>query len=283
MALIVRHLHKTYGSQVALNNVDLTLSGGVVALLGANGSGKSTLLRILATLLKPDLGDISFGVWSYRQHERQLRTQIGYLPQDLELLDSLTTRSFLHYLARLRGGQVESILAKFQLQTVADQPIRNLSSGQIRRVSIAQAFLGSPCLLLLDELTRGLDVTEEERIFRLLAQNDSLVIFSTHIPEQAAHIAQTVIVLHTGRVLFCGTPDELRAIAAGQVYELTVSSDSLPQLTTSLHISRVFSSGVETRLRVIGKPAFADSLIVNPSLEDAYLLLTHGVKVKESG
>jgi ABC-2 type transport system ATP-binding protein len=278
MALIVRNLRKTYGLQVALNGVDLTLSGGVVALLGANGSGKSTLLRILATLSKPDAGDITFDGWSYAQRERQLRAQIGYLPQDLELPDTLTPRKLLSYLANLRGGHAGDVLATLQLEAVANQPFRKLSGGQLRRVGIAQALLGSPRLLLLDELARGLDALERARVFRLVSQCGKLVIFSTHIPEEAESIAETIIVLHQGGVLFCGALAEMRALAEGRVYELRVPVDALPRMTASLLVSRVVTSEDTALLRVIGKPVGIEATAVAPSLEDAYLLLTGRVQ-----
>jgi ABC-2 type transport system ATP-binding protein len=272
MALIVRKLRKSYGTQVALRDVDLTLHEGVVALLGANGSGKSTLMRTLATLTKPDSGEVSLDGHDYTQHERQLRAQIGYLPQDFEVPEMFTPRKLLAYLANLRGGNVDEVLTSLHLEALADQQIRQLSGGQIRLVGVAQALLGKPHLMLLDELAHGLDFIERERVFRVVAQLCKLVIFSTHIPDDAARIAQTGVVLHQGRVLFCGALDDLRTSAAGEVYEMCAASEALPQLVDSLVVSRVTLQGSSVLLRVIGKPP-CDAVVVEPSLEDAYLWL----------
>lgn len=277
MALIVRNLGKRYGPQVALRGVDLTLSRGVVALLGANGSGKSTLLRVLSTLCKPDDGELSFEGWIYGQHERYLRAHIGYLPQDFEMPDTLTPRRLLTYLTQLRGGEVGQVMRALHLEEFADQSFHKLSTGQIRLVGVAQALLGNPKLLLLDELGRGLDVVERERVFRVVTGCGKLTIFSTHIPEEAERIAQTVIVLHEGQVLYCGGVETLRAVAIGQVYEFYTPTETLSQAMASMPISRMIPHGSYSLVRSIGKPTQPEATVVAPSLEDAYLTLTRNL------
>ena len=273
MMLMVRSLSKTYGSRVALNNVDFALDSGVVALLGANGSGKSTLLRTLATLTQPDSGEMRFERLSYAQHQRQLRTQIGYLPQDFELPDGLTARKFLTYLARLRKGNVDEVISALDLEALVNQPCHKLSGGQIRLIGIAQALLGTPRLLLLDELARGLDISERERVLRVITQHTKLTLFSTHIPEDVENIAQAVIVLHQGQVLFCGALDDLRACALGKVHEICVEPKFVSKHVESMLVSRVTPGDSCVRLRVIGERPI-DGIEVNPSLADAYLQLT---------
>jgi ABC-2 type transport system ATP-binding protein len=273
MTLKVRSLSKTYGSQIALSNVDFELDNGVVALLGANGSGKSTLLRTLATLTQPDSGEIIFKGLSYARHQRQLRTQIGYLPQDFELPEGLTPRKFLTYLARLRNGNVDAVISALNLEALVDQPCRKLSGGQMRLMGIAQALLGTPRLLLLDELARGLDISERERVLRVVTQHTKLTLFSTHIPEDVENIAQTVIVLHQGRVLFCGTVEALRACALGKVYEICVEPDAVSRYVESMLVSRVTPNDSCVRLRVVGERP-VHGIEVNPTLADAYLQLT---------
>lgn len=274
MVLIVRNLSKRYGGQPALHSVNLALSGGTVALLGANGSGKSTLLRILATLCQPDTGDLSFAGWIYGRDRRSLRAHIGYLPQDFEMPDTLTPDRLLTYLARLRGGDITQVIAALHLDGFASQPFHRLSGGQVRLVGLAQALLGNPKLLLLDEVGRGLDVVERERVFRVMAGRSELTLFSTHIPEEAERFAQTVIVLHEGRVLFCGAVEALRATAIGQVYECCVPTETLPQILSMMLVSRMIPHGAETLVRSIGRPVPSGATLVAPSLEDAYLLLT---------
>lgn len=283
MALTVRHLNKYFGPQPALCDINFTLGGGVTALLGANGSGKSTLLRILATLCKPDRGEVAFNGLTYGPDQNMLRARIGYLPQEFEIQPGLTPRKFLRYLAQLREGDFRPVMDALALESFADQPFHKLSGGQLRLVGIAQALLGNPHLLLLDELNRGLDIVERERVYRLLAGSSRLTIFSTHSPEEVERIAQTVIILHAGRIRFCGPVDALLNEAVGQVYEITLARDALSQVMASLCISRITSHESQVLVRVLGNPPFPGAVPVMPSLEDAYLWLVHDEKLRLHG
>jgi ABC-2 type transport system ATP-binding protein len=280
MALSVRSLSKRYGKHIALHQIDLTLKEGVTAVLGANGSGKSTLLRILATLCQPDTGDLSFNGLVYGRDDRRLRAQIGYLPQVVEMPDTLTARKLLTYLARLRGGEVDKVIVALHLESFINVPFGQLSGGQLRMVGFAQALLGNPRLLLLDELSRGLDAIERQRVYRLLAGHSRFILFSTHLPSEAEQIAQTVIVLHRGKVLFSGDIETLRDYATGQVYELEVATEVLPQIITTSLISRIIQNGETSLVRIIGKPLQSGAAVVKPSLEDAYLIMTHAFNDK---
>jgi ABC-2 type transport system ATP-binding protein len=230
--LRVRRLSKYYGAQEALQDVTLDLQPGTVALLGPNGSGKTTLLRCLATLLKPDRGQLWFDGLHYTRNLPQLRSQIGYLPQDLDLPTSLTPRRLLEYLWVLKNftedGQVantprslickpallvwdvDQLLSALGLEVIAGAPFGRLSGGQVRLAGIAQAFLGCPNLLLLDELTHGLDVEERQRVFALVRKHvpGRLILFSTHDPADARWLADRVIVLRRGQVVFFGEVDD---------------------------------------------------------------------------
>lgn len=210
MELKIRGLSKSYGSLVALREVTLDIMPGTVALLGPNGSGKTTLLRCLASLLRPDRGGMWFNRFPYAQNLPRLRNQLGYLPQDLELPPSLTPRQLLEYLGRLKNisesDQVDDLLSALNLNSFAQRPFARLSGGQIRLAGIAQAFLGQPSLLLLDELTGGLDVEERECVFRLVRKPlpGRLILFSTHELSDAKRLADQVIVLQQGQVIFAG-------------------------------------------------------------------------------
>ncbi len=218
MELRIQGLSKSYGSQVALRDVTLELMPGTVALLGPNGSGKTTLLRCLASLLKQDNGGLWFNGLPYTQNFPWLRGQLGYVPQDLDLPASLTPRRLMEYLGTLKNipdaGQVDQILSALGLQQVADLPFSSLSGGQIRLTGIAQAFLGRPSLLLLDELTRGLDLEEREHVFALARKPlpGRLILFRTHEPSDVERLADQAIVLHQGRVIFSGIVDDLISI-----------------------------------------------------------------------
>jgi ABC-2 type transport system ATP-binding protein len=273
MTLIVRNLSKSYGTKAALQDVSFMLSEGVVALLGANGSGKSTLLRVLATLCPPDAGELSFDGQQYRHDRRALRTQIGYLPQDLDFPAALTPRKLLTYLAQLRGGSASPVIAALHLERLADRPFSQLSHGQTRRVGIAQAMLGHPRLLLLDELSRGLDIMEREHVYRMVKQHRGLTIFSTHLPEEAERIAQIVIILREGCVLYIGAIEALCASVAGQVYEFRLPNEHLSQLTVQDSVIRVTCQGAYCIVRTLNRPPHLDAVLVDATLEDAYFLL----------
>jgi ABC-2 type transport system ATP-binding protein len=221
--LKIRGLSKAYGSQVALQDVNLNLQPGTVVLLGPNGSGKTTLLRCLASLLKADHGRLWFGGLPHAQNLPWLRSQLGYLPQDLDLPPGVTPRRLLEYLGVLKHipdeNQVGELLSALGLEEIAAQPFLRLSAGQTRLAGIAQAFLGQPSLLLLDELTRGLDVEERERVLALARQPvpGRLILFSTHDPWDAGRLADHAIVLYQGLVIFAGKVGDLPQQAGGQI------------------------------------------------------------------
>lgn len=223
MELRIKGVTKYYGTQTALQNVTLDLTPGIIAIMGPNGSGKTTLLRCLASLVQPDRGQLWFDGFDYRKNVASLRSQIGYLPQELDLPVHLTPRRLLTYLATLKnatvGSQVDCLLSALSLEKIADWPFSRLSGGQIRLVGIAQAFLGQPSLLLLDELTRGLDVEERAKVFALARKlvPGRLILFSTHDPSGAERLADRVIIFREGQVLFFGKVPELyqKAQAAG--------------------------------------------------------------------
>jgi ABC-2 type transport system ATP-binding protein len=285
MALIVRNLSKRFGEQPALQNVQFDLLNGVVALLGVNGSGKSTLLRVLATLCKPDSGEISFNGLAYGKHQRPLRSHIGYLPQSLEMPDGLTPFKFLSHLAQLRGGNIKQVPAVLGLNTFLNKPFHQLSDGQIRLVGIAQALLGTPQLLLLDEPSRNLDVIQRRAVFRSIQGRAGLVIFSTHIMEEADELAEKVIILRKGRILFYGEVQALRLAAAGKVYELCLPTQTFnPQQLQrqGAYISRVSSQGEQTVIRFISEKDHSQAVHIEPSLEDSYLWFMHYSGQQES-
>ena len=275
--LTVRNLSKAYGKEPALHNVSLSAApgDGLIALLGANGSGKSTLLRVLATAIPPDTGDISFAGYSYAGDLRPVRQLIGYLPQALELPGTLSAFKVLHYLARLKGvhDRVESLklLDTLGLSTLADKPLSQLSSGQLRMVGIAQALIGSPRLLLLDE---------RERVIRLLRtrSTETVTLFSSHVPAEVERMAARVIVLAHGSVLFAGEVSALIAQAAGCVYELRIDARDLSRLMQQLTVSRIQRQGDQAILRVLSSCPPTDGVLVSATLEDAYLLRVIGTR-----
>lgn len=284
MNITIEQLTKQYrGGINALTSLDLTIGNGMFGLLGPNGAGKTTLLRILATLLEPTSGRVRVdgidittpdGRWAVRR-------LLGYLPQELGLYDELSPREFLDYIGTLklihdpreRAAQVARLLSITGLESVATRRIKRLSGGMKRRVGIAQALLGDPKLLIVDEPTVGLDPEERVRFRTLLAQlaGDRIVLLSTHIVEDIATTCRTLALLHEGRLLFQGAPSALVASAAGQSWTLSLPHDELPN-----PLWRVVSSVYQPEglaLRIVGPQPQLSATSVPPTLEEAYLAL----------
>src|ERR1700690_3114973 len=229
-AVCVEGLSRRYGSTRALDGVDLTLERGITGLLGPNGAGKTTLLSILATVSEPDAGRVSvFGLDPRDAAERlEIRRRLGYLPQELGYHRHFTVTAFLDYVAilkeitdrRRRAEEVARVLAVTGLQDRARSRIRALSGGMRQRLGIAQALLGAPELLVLDEPTAGLDPEQRLRFRELLSDlpGDPVGLLSPHQVDDLSAICPRVLVLIGGRVRFAGSPAELAATAAGRVW-----------------------------------------------------------------
>jgi ABC-2 type transport system ATP-binding protein len=269
-------LSRRYGVTRALDAVDLTLERGITGLLGPNGAGKTTLLSILATVNEPDDGRVSvFGLDPRDAAERvEIRRRLGYLPQELGYHRHFTVAAFLDYVAilkeitdrRRRAGEVARVLAAVGLEHRARTRIRALSGGMRQRLGIAQALLGQPELLILDEPTAGLDPEQRLRSRELLSglPGDPVIVLSTHQADDIAAICPKVIVLLHGRVRFAGTPAELAATAAGRVW-------AAGERDARAHLSW---RGGDNRWRHIGDRPPAGAELVTPTVEDGYLLLS---------
>jgi ABC-2 type transport system ATP-binding protein len=267
-------ISKSYGHTTALDDIDLALGAGITGLLGPNGAGKTTMLRILATALAPDHGELSvFGQDPAVSEGRvAVRRRLGYVPQETGFPRGFTAFAFVDYMAILkewddassRHQEVRRVLDLVGLGDVAPRRIGALSGGQRRRVVLAQAMLGLPDLLILDEPTAGLDPAQRGRLRDVLslAGESATVLISTHQTEDVAALCERVIVLDDGRVLFDGAVTEMVAQAAGRVW-------MADQRDPAAEFAWRTGSG---RVRHVGMPPPRAELI-EPSLEDAYLLM----------
>lgn len=241
MELCIRNLSKTYPNGVrALDGVNLTMPRGMYGLLGPNGAGKSTLMRTIATLQEPDEGEILLGDLNVLHDKDELRRRLGYLPQDFGVYPRVTAAEMLDHIALLKGftdarhrkQAVEAMLQRVNLWDVRKKALSGFSGGMRQRFGIAQALLGEPQLLIVDEPTAGLDPGERNRFYNLLSEigENVIVILSTHIVEDVADLCTSMAILHQGRVLYAGAPEDALASLEGCIWKRLASKGELQEL-----------------------------------------------------
>jgi ABC-type multidrug transport system ATPase subunit len=277
-------LTKTYpGNVPALRGLDLKIGAGMFGLVGPNGAGKTSLMRILAGLVRPTSGSVRVFGYDVTTSAGKLavKARLGYLPQELGLYPNLTGREFLDYIALLKGithaptrrRQIMAALEKVRLVEVANRQLRTYSGGMKRRIGVAQAILGDPKLLILDEPTVGLDPEERLRLRNLLSEiaTRCSVILSTHIIEDISQSCRDLAAIEQGQVLFHGSPQELMAQARGKVWTLSTAGEP-PNGELAIISSVQLPDTIQ--YRVLGAPAaHYNPTPVEPNLEDGYMWL----------
>jgi ABC-2 type transport system ATP-binding protein len=269
----IDNVFKSYGRTKALDGVSFDLEKGVSGLLGPNGAGKTTLLRMLATVLAPDRGRLAVLGWDPQDvaGRLEIRRRLGYFPQEPGYHMNFTAFEFVDYLAILkemvdtdrRHDEVRRVLEAVGLGDVASKKLKALSGGMRRRVILAQALLGSPELLVLDEPTVGLDPVQRLRFREILSQlaETQTILLSTHMTEDVAALCSQVVVLNEGQVQFNGDITELADKARGRVWQAGAKE--------SARLSWRTGEGI---YRHVGEP-LAGAELVEPTIDDGYLLL----------
>jgi ABC-type multidrug transport system ATPase subunit len=282
MRLSIEGLGKRYrGDHWGLRGVDCELAPGVVGLLGPNGAGKSTLLRIVATITSASEGRVCWNGTDIAETPDAVRSVLGYLPQDFGIYPNLTPREFLAYLAAAKGlprrlarERIEGLLDLVHLREEANRRLGGFSGGMRQRVGIAQALLGDPQLLIVDEPTTGLDPEERVRFRNLLSDlsGERIVVLSTHIVPDVESVATDLVVIDRGRLVAHEPPERLLAAVEGKVWQWIVPSAELVAVRERFQISSMLrrSAGVEVRAVAETAPAAA-ARVVPPTLEDGYL------------
>lgn len=288
MQLQIRDLSKKYPNGVqALDRVSLTIKPGMFGLLGPNGAGKSTLMRTLATLQQADSGSAMLGTLDVLQQPQQVREILGYLPQDFGLYPKVSAVDLLDHLARLKGlvdsaqrrEVVASLLQRTNLYEVRKQALGGFSGGMRQRFGIAQALLGAPKLIIVDEPTAGLDPEERVRFHNLLADigEDVIVILSTHIVGDVADLCASLAVINKGRVLLHGEPATLVAGVDGRIWRKVVAKNDVAAIKTRLPVISTRLQTGRTILRVYAETAPDASFEpTTADLEDVYFCAIHG-------
>jgi ABC-type multidrug transport system ATPase subunit len=274
--LVVEDVGLTYSDGTeALRGIDLRLAYGIFGLLGPNGAGKSSLMQVLATLQRPSRGSMRFEDIDLLAQPQRLRQRLGYLPQEFGVYPNASALDLLDQLALLKGvtsraersAEIERLLALVNLSDVGNRPVAAFSGGMRQRFGVAQALIGRPRLIIVDEPTAGLDPEERNRLYDVLAEvaEGAVVLVSTHIIEDVATLCDHLGVLAGGSLLFTGTPDELAAPLAGRLW-LTEEDPQDGRVLSSRLVGR------RRHFRVVGEePPTADSTRVDPTLEDGYL------------
>lgn len=277
--LYIQDITKKYGKHTALDQINLEISPGVFGLLGPNGAGKSTLMRLLTTLLPIESGHIQYGEISWNR-QNEVRRILGYLPQKFSLYKHMKVHEALTNLALLKGinqnteEAVQQVIKKVNLESERNKKIGQLSGGMVRRVGIAQAILGSPKLIIVDEPTAGLDPEERIRLRNILQTvgDTATVIISSHIVEDIESLCEQVAVLQRGRILKQGSVAELKKAAQGKIGTVLLEKGEFVQRQQELEIIHQQQKDGRYQLRVLLRGHELPDAIMEsePTLEDAY-------------
>ncbi len=288
LELRIENLSKTYPNGVkALDSVSLDIPLGMYGLLGPNGAGKTTLMRTLATLQEPDAGSVRLGEIDVLRQKDEVRRRLGYLPQDFGVYPRISAQDMLAHIALLKGitnsrerkEVVEAMLRRCNLWDVRKKALTSFSGGMRQRFGIAQALIGNPHLLIVDEPTAGLDPGERNRFYNLLAEigEQVIVILSTHIVEDVLDLCSRMAIIHLGKVLFEGSPDDAITPLKGRVWQRSIAKSELPAYEESYQVISSRLVGGRPFLHVLSaRPLNGGFTPSSPDLEDVFFAKIRG-------
>ena len=281
MNLTIQNLSKTYSNGVqALKDVSLTINQGMFGLLGPNGAGKSSLMRTIATLQEADSGSIALGDIDVLNDKEAVRKQLGYLPQEFGVYPRVTAETMLDHIASLKGISVGSerkeivktLLEKVNLHQVRNKNLGTFSGGMKQRFGIAQALIGNPKLIIVDEPTAGLDPAERNRFHNLLSEigENTIVILSTHIVEDVTNLCSDMAIICLGEVVAKGDPNQLVAALNGKIYKKSIQKTELANYRADYQVISSSLKMGKTQIRIVSDEVPADFEVATPDLEDVY-------------
>jgi len=291
MELLLENLSKTYGTVQALKGVSYTFEPGVYGILGANGAGKSTMINLITDNVSRDSGGnggkILFDGVDILKLGKKFKALVGYMPQQQGFYEEFSPKAFLKYMAEIKGvrgkndkgqtvnQQIDELLEVVNLTNVAHKKIGGFSGGMKQRVLLAQALLGNPKILILDEPTAGLDPKERIAIRNYIAElsKDKIILFATHVVSDIECIADKVMLLKKGEIIADGTPVELIEEMQGKVAEITCSLDDVSSLQEKYKVGNIRQRKNGLALRIVGDELPEEAVKVNDNidLEDVYL------------
>jgi len=291
MKLSIQNISKTYDNGVeALKDVNLEIGNGMFGLLGPNGAGKSTLMRTIAALQDADNGSITFGEIDVAQDKQAIREILGYLPQEFGVYPKISAHDLLDHLAVMKGitdtkqrkEVVESLLHQTNLWEAKDQKLGTYSGGMKQRFGIAQALIGDPRLIIVDEPTAGLDPMERNRFHNLLSEigENVIVILSTHIVDDVSDLCNDMAIILNGEVRMVGEPIQLIKGLDGKVWKGLIEKSELAVLEKENDVisSRLYLGKVQVRL-FSAFPLDNGFEQTNPEIEDLYFTTIHGLNI----
>jgi len=292
MNLVIERLSKRYPNGVqALLDVTLTVGPGMFGLLGPNGAGKSTLMRTLATLQDPDTGSIRLGDLDLLRDKQEIRKLLGYLPQEFGVYPKVTAVDLLDHLGRLKGladralrrQTVEALLHRTNLWEARNRALGTFSGGMKQRFGIAQALIGDPRLIIVDEPTAGLDPEERVRFHDLLSEisENVIVLLSTHIVSDVSDLCSRMAIMHQGQLRLVQQPAEAVAGLRGRLWERTVEKAEVARVSESLALVSTRLVAGRTRVRVLADAIPGAGFIpAEPELEDVYFAVRRGADMQ---
>ncbi len=290
MKIEIRGLNKIYpNGKHALSDINLTIENGMFGLLGPNGAGKSSLIRILVTLLTPTSGTVSVNGFELTADRGKIRALLGYLPQDFRFFSKLKTWEFLDYAAGLSGitsktirhKKVDEWLEKVGLFDARDRQANNLSGGMKRRLGIAQALIGDPRIIIVDEPTTGLDPEERIRfrnILSELSQQDVIIILSTHIVGDISSVCRDLALLNEGCMQFNGSPELLIGKARGHVWQVQTAGVEYDMLKEKYAVTSTIPTENGWEIQLVGEQiSLPSAKEIEPNLEHAYVYFMESI------
>ncbi|ONI45258.1 hypothetical protein AN641_04345 [Candidatus Epulonipiscioides gigas] len=283
MDIEIKNLTKTYRQNkvIALNNISLKISTGIVGMLGDNGAGKSTLIKILVTLLSKTKGEIKIDNFTLPKDVESIRNILGYLPQDFDMFGTLTVYEAMYYVCSLkdvpinnRAQEIEHLLQKVNLIDKKDFKVNQLSGGMKQRLGIATSFIGDPKLIILDEPTVGLDPIERLNFRNLVSDfsKDRLIILSSHIISDISMLCDDIIIMKKGNLLYCGKTYDLVESLSGKIFIAPIQSEDT--IDTKFFKNIISISRTEIRYFTDNNILLPNSTSSTPNLEDAYFYVS---------
>lgn len=282
MELRIENLSKTYKNGVkALDNVSLTIPPGMYGLLGPNGAGKSTLMRTLATLQEPDSGGARLGELDVLKEKEEVRRRLGYLPQEFGVYPRTSAQDMLDHIALLKGISnakerkevISALLKRCNLYDDRKKALTSFSGGMRQRFGIAQALIGNPQLLIVDEPTAGLDPGERNRFYNLLAEigEQVIVILSTHIVEDVMDLCTNMAIIHNGKVLYEGRPQDAITNLSGRIWQRSIAKSELSDYEQRYKVVSSKLVGGRPFLHIYSDAPLTDGFLPSsPDLEDVF-------------